>query len=154
MKKTWLTLFKKTTSKSDERGFTLTEMLVVIALIGMIGAFVTSKVMDQFSKAKVDSAKIQIRQLGTILDTFKLQCGFYPETDQGLDALVKKPAGGRECKNYDSSGYVKDGKIPKDPWDHDYQYFSDGNSYELKSLGSDAKEGGEGLNADISSKDL
>ena len=137
----------------SEAGFTLTEMLVVIALIALIGTFATSQIINRFQDAKVSATKIQVRQLGSILDTFKLQCGFYPLTDQGLDALVHKPAGGRECKNYDPQGYVKDGKVPKDSWDNDFQYFSDGNTYEIKSLGADGKEGGEGFDKDLSSKD-
>lgn len=135
----------------NAQGFTLTEMLVVIALIAMVGTFVTSKVIERYGEAKVSATKIQIQQLSTILDTFKLQCGFYPTTEQGLDALVHKPTGGRECKSYDPSGYVN--KLPKDGWGNDFQYFSDGNTYELKSLGNDDKEGGEGSDKDISNKD-
>jgi general secretion pathway protein G len=137
----------------DNAGFTLTEMLVVIALIALIGTFATSQIINRFQQAKVEATKIQIRQLGSILDTFKLQCGFYPTQDQGLDALVHKPTGGRECKNYDPEGYIKEGKVPKDAWDNDFLYFSDGNTYEIRSLGSDGKEGGEGFDKDISSKD-
>ena len=135
-------------------GFTLTEMLVVIALIAMVGTFVAGNVISKFGGAKVSATKIQIKQLATVLDTFKLNCGFYPTSDQGLDALAHKPTGGRECKNYDPNGYVEGGKVPKDSWSNDFQYFStDGNTYELKSLGADGKEGGEGNDADISSKD-
>jgi general secretion pathway protein G len=141
------------TRSSGNEGFTLTEMLVVIALIAMVGTFVASNVISKFGTAKVDATKIQIKQLATVLDTFKLSCSFYPTSDQGLDALVKKPAGGRQCKNYDTAGYLSDGRVPKDAWGNDFQYFSDGNTYELKSLGGDEKEGGEGTNADISSKD-
>ena len=138
----------------DSKGFTLTEMLVVIALIALVGTFVAGNVISKFGHAKVDATRIQIKQLATVLDTFKLNCGFYPTSDQGLDALVKKPSGGRDCKNYDPNGYVEGGRVPKDAWSNDFQYFStDGNTYELKSLGSDGKEGGEGNDADISSKD-
>ena len=139
--------------RNPQAGFTLTEMLVVVAIIAMILGIVATNVMDKFSGAKVDTTKIQIRQLGTILDTYKLQCGFYPTTEQGLDALSKKPLSEPQCRNYDEAGYIKDGKIPKDSWDNDFQYFSDGNSYELKSLGSDRKEGGEKYAKDISSKE-
>src|SRR6476469_6330269 len=87
-------------------GFTLTEMLIVVAIIGMIGTFAVSKIISQYNKAKVDSTKIQIRNLATLLDNYRLDCNFYPTTDQGLDALVTKPTGGRECKNYNSEGYA------------------------------------------------
>src|SRR5688500_6413990 len=139
---------------NNERGFTLTEMLIVVALIGAIMAFVGSNLIDKFVGAKVDTTKIQMRQVGSSLDQFRLDCGFYPETDQGLDALVEKPAGGRECKNYDTAGYVRDGKLPKDGFDNDFLYESDGRTYTLISLGNDGKEGGDGHDADVSSKDL
>ena len=139
--------------KKDRSGFTLTEMLVVIALIALVGTFATGQIMNRFQSAKVNATQIQIKQLGSILDTFKLQCGFYPLTDQGLDALIHKPTGGRDCKNYDPSGYIREGKVPKDAWDNDFQYFSDGTTYEIKSLGSDGKEGGDGVDKDLSSKD-
>ena len=135
------------------RGFTLTEMLVVIALIALVGTFVAGNVISKWESAKVTATKIQINNLKTRLDEFKLACGFYPTTDQGLDSLIKKPSGGRDCKNYDPTGYIQGGKLPKDGWDNDFQYFSDGNTFEIKSFGSDLKEGGEGNNADLSSKD-
>lgn len=138
----------------NERGFTLTEMLIVIALIALVGSIVTTQVASKFNRAKIDSTKIQMKQMGTILDDFRRECGFYPTEDQGLDALVKKPTTGRECKNYDPEGYIKGGKVPKDSWNTDFVYTTDGNTYELKSLGNDSQEGGEGNNADISSKNL
>ena len=93
-----------------QAGFTLMEMLIVIALIGLMGSFVAVKVMDRFDKAKVDSTKIQMKQLGVILEDFRRVCGFYPTTDQGLDALVKSCTG-RPCPNYEPEGFVK--KLPK-----------------------------------------
>lgn len=146
-------LFQEQPLIRNSQGFTLTEMLVVIALLAIIGTFVGTNIISKFNKAKVDSTKIQMRQLGTILDQFKLDCGFYPTEEQDLDALVEKPAG-RDCINYDPEGYVKDGKIPKDSWDRDFLYFSDGRTYELRSLGNDGVEGGDSVDADISSKDL
>ncbi|MBI3535396.1 MAG: type II secretion system protein GspG, partial [Deltaproteobacteria bacterium] len=88
-----------------------------------------------------------------ILDQFKMDCSFYPTTDQGLESLVSKPVSGRECKKYDLDGYVKDKKIPKDAWGNDFRYISDGNKYTLVSLGSDGQEGGDGVNKDISTDD-
>jgi general secretion pathway protein G len=132
-------------------GFTLMEMLIVIALIGLMATVVGVNVIRRFDQAKVDSTKIQMKQLMVILDDFRRVCGFYPTTDQGLEALAHKPEG-RECKNYDPEGFVK--KVPKDAWDHDFFFTSDGNKYILKSLGQDGQEGGEGLAADLSSDDL
>lgn len=138
---------------TDQKGFTLTEMLVVIALIGMVMAFVASNIAGKFAGAKVNATKITMRNLGNILDQFRLDCGFYPLTDQGLEALGQKPAG-RDCKNYDPEGYVKGGKVPQDGWNNDFTYTSDGGKYELKSLGQDAAEGGEGNDKDLTSNDL
>lgn len=139
---------------SDLSGFTLMEMLIVIALIGIIGAFVGTNVANRFARAKVDATKIQMRQLGTVLDDFRRECGFYPSAEQGLEALVNKPSIGRECKNYDPEGYLKDKKVPKDAWDNNFFYESDGNKYVLKSFGADITEGGEGLDKDITNSDL
>ena len=139
---------------SGEAGFTLTEMLIVIALIAMVGTFVTVNVIGKFQRSKVDATKIQIKQLGVILDDFRRECGFYPTTEMGLDALVHKPAGGRECKNYDPEGYIKGGKIPKDGFNNDFGYQSDGNKYTIISFGNDGKEGGEGADKDINSDAL
>lgn len=140
-------------------GFTLTEMLIVIALIALVGTFVGTQVINRFSKAKIDSTRIQIRNLGVVLDDFRRECNFYPTTDQGLEALVRKPEGGwpggRDCKNYDPKGYVSGGKVPKDAWGNDFIYTSDnGVDYEIRSLGADSREGGEGDSADISSKEV
>lgn len=143
----------RTSPKLDQRGFTLTEMLIVVAIIALIGTFVTGNVISKFGKAKVDSTKIQIKNLGVVLDDFKRECGFYPTTDQGLDALLAKPTSGRDCKNYDPEGYIKGKAVPKDGWSNDFVYESDGNKYVLRSLGADGQEGGQGNDADISSED-
>jgi len=138
----------------NEEGFTLTELLIVIALIALIGTFVTSNVISKYNRSKVDATKIQMKQLGTILDDFRRECGFYPTTDQGLDALVQKPTNGRECKNYSPDGYIKGGKVPKDGFGNDFAYESDGNKYVIKSLGNDGKEGGEGVDKDLLSNEI
>ncbi len=139
----------------DERGFTLIEMLIVVALIGLLGALVGGNVIGKFNKAKADATRAQMRQLGVILDDFRRECGFYPFTDQGLEALITKPVGGRECRNYDPEGYVKGNKVPKDGFGNDFLYESvDGNKYKITSLGNDNQAGGEGLDADITTDDL
>lgn len=137
--------------RSDSSGFSLIEMLIVIALMALVGTFVASNVIRKFDMAKVDATRIQIKQLGVILDDFRRVCGFYPTTDQGLDALIRAP-GGRECKNYDPEGFIKEKKVPKDAWSNDFVYESDGNRYTLKSLGKDGKLEGSDLDADISSE--
>ncbi len=136
----------------EESGFTLIELMIVIAILALLAGFVGTNVIKRFEESKVSSTKIQIKQLGVILDDFRRVCGFYPSTEQGLDALVKAPTGGRQCKNYDPDGFVK--KVPQDAWNHDFVYISDYNKYTIKSLGADGKEGGEGFDKDISSDDL
>jgi general secretion pathway protein G len=135
-----------------QRGFTLTEMLIVIALIALVGTFVLTQYMSKYDKAKVDATKIQMKQLGVILDQFKLDCGFYPTTEQGLEALLKKP-GGRECRNYDPAGYIKDNAVPRDGFGNEFDYESDGKTYVIISRGADGKEGGEDLDKDLKSND-
>jgi general secretion pathway protein G len=138
---------------NNERGFTLTELLIVVAIIGLLATFVGGNVMRKFARAKVDSTKIQIKNLGVVLDDFRRECGSYPTTEQTLDALLKKPTTGKDCKNYDMEGYLKQKVIPKDAWDSEFLYESDGSKYVLRSLGADQKEGGEDVDKDISSDD-
>jgi general secretion pathway protein G len=111
-------------------------------------------VFEQLQEGKVSSARIQIKSLGDRLKEFRRDCNFLPTTDMGLDALINKPDGGRDCKRYAPGGYIQDGKVPQDPWDTEFIYESDGKTFEIKSLGADNAEGGEGSDADISSKDL
>lgn len=140
----------------NERGFSLIEMMIVIALIGFIGTIVLRSVSGKFSQAKVDGAKIKIRQLGTILDDYKRVCSMYPTTDQGLKALYEKPTGGKECRNYPIEGFIAKKDINntlKDPWDQEFDYKSDGMKYEVISFGEGNQPGGDGYAKDISSND-
>lgn len=136
------------------QGFTLIEMLIVVAIIGMIATFVGGQVLSKFDKAKVDSTKIQMRQLSVVLDDYRRECNRYPTADQGLQALLTAPTSEPKCKNYNPDGYLKGNKVPHDAWDGEFQYQSDGNKFTLISLGRDGKEGGEGLDADINSDEL
>lgn len=160
MKNTMKSIFKLlqlkpfTQTIANSKAFTLTEMLIVIALIALLGTFVAQNVTSKFNQSKVKTTKIQIKQVGVVLDDFKRECGFYPTTEQGLKALIEKPSEGRECKNYDPEGYIKGRALPKDGFGNDFDYTSDGHKYVIKSLGSDAKDGGEGLDKDISSEDV
>lgn len=144
-------ILKKLVKKS-EAGFTLIELLIVIAVIGLIGTLVATNVMKRFDEAKVSATYAQMRQLGVVLDDFRRVCGFYPSTEQGLDALVKAPQG-RECKNYDPEGFVKGGRVPKDAWNDDFVYEGDGSKYVIRSLGRDGAAGGSGFDKDLSSDD-
>jgi general secretion pathway protein G len=139
---------------ANNHGMSLIEILIALTLLGIAGTFVAGRVFENLQEGQVKSAKIQIKGLGDRLTEFRRDCSFYPTTDQGLDALVDKPTGGRECKRYAPGGYLKDGKIPQDPWDNEFIYESDGKSYTIISLGADNAEGGEGADADINSKDI
>ena len=136
------------------RGMTLIEIMVVITILGLIATVVTVNVLDRLDEAKVSTAKTQIKGLEEALDQYRRDNGFYPTTEQGLQSLVEKPTTGRAPSRYPPNGYIKGGKVPKDPWNCDYKFYSpglQGHEYEMYSLGRDCQEGGEGIDADISS---
>ncbi len=138
----------------NNRGFTLIEIMVVVIILGLLATIVLTNVMGREDEARINAAKAQIRSLEGALDGFKLDNGFYPTTDQGLDALIKKPETGRIPTKWKEGGYLKPARIPKDPWGNDYHYFSPGNEgreYEIVSYGADGEQGGEKKNADIES---
>ncbi len=139
---------------ASQTGMSLIEILIALTLLGLAGTFVAGKVTESLAEGQVQTAKIQIRSISERLKEFRRDCNFIPTTDQGLDALVDKPTGGRECKRYAPGGYIDGGKVPLDPWDGEYIYESDGKTFTIISLGSDNAEGGEGADADINSKDL
>ena len=128
-------------------GFTLIELLVVLAILGMIVGLVGPRVMKHLGSAKSDTAKLQIEDLGVALDLFYLENGRYPNTGEGLAALVQKPAG---LDNWNGP-YLKKKKIPQDPWQREYLYQSPGQNgdYDLYSYGADNAPGGEKENRDI-----
>ncbi len=141
--------------KTNQAGMSILEILIALTLLGLGGTFVAGKVFENLQEGKVQTAKIQIKSVGDRLKEFRRDCGFFPTSDQGLDALLNKPeGGGRECKRYSPTGYIDGGRVPQDPWDAEYIYESDGKAYTIISLGADNAEGGEGFDADISSKDL
>lgn len=139
----------------SQRGMSLVEILIALTLLAIAGTFVVQNVFQSLEEGKVSSAKIQIGKLGEILRDYRRKCGSYPTTDQGLDALISKPTGGKECKKYPPNGFIESGKIPLDPWENEFDYQSDGKRYEIICFGSDGEEGGEEqFDKDISSKDL
>ena len=138
------------------RGFTLLEIIVVVFILSLLAAIVAPKIIGRTDDARIAEGKVQIRNLETALKLFKLDNGFYPDTQQGLQALVEKPATGRIPPNYKEGGYLEQKKIPLDPWGNAYLYISPGlnGDYDLMSYGADGKEGGEGKDADIKSWDM
>ncbi len=131
------------------RGMTLIEILVVLTLIGIVMGIVGGNYLGQGEKAKQKAAKLEIEQIGQTLDLFKLEVGRYPTTQEGLQALITAPAG---VSNWNGP-YWKKNTLPKDPWTNEYKYASPGQhgAYDIWSYGADGKEGGEGVNKDITS---
>lgn len=139
-----------------DAGFTLLEIIVVVFILSLLAAIVAPKIIGRTDDAKIDAAKVQIRNIETALKLFKMDSGFYPETQQGLEALTTKPETGRVPAKYREGGYLEQKKIPLDPWGNPYIYVAPGihGDYDLISLGSDGKEGGSGKDADITNWDM
>jgi len=134
-------------------GFTLLEIMVVIVILGLLAALVVPKLIGRTEEAKRTQTRIQIKNLEQALQLFKLDNGFYPGTEQGIEALVRAPEIGRVPKNYRKGGYLD--RVPKDPWGNVYVYVSPGTQgdYDISSYGADGVAGGEGEDADINSWD-
>ena len=132
-----------------QRGFTLIEVMVVVIIIGVLGALIVPNILGRSNDARISAAKADIQTLVNALDLYYLDNNHYPSTDQGIDALISLPTGKPEPQNWNPGGYVK--RLPKDPWGNDYIYLSPGAEleFEVYSLGADNAEGGEGSNADI-----
>ncbi|MGE5248182.1 MAG: type II secretion system major pseudopilin GspG [Verrucomicrobiota bacterium] len=137
----------------DRAGFTLIEIMVVIVILGLLAALVVPKLIGRTEEAKKTQARVQIKHIQQALELFKLDNGFFPTTDQGLEALVRVPEAGRIPKNYRKGGYID--RVPKDPWANPYVYVSPGThgDYDISSYGADGVAGGEGEDADINSWD-
>ena len=138
----------------DNKGFTLIEIMVVLIIIGLLASIVVPRLMGRTEEAKRTKTAVQIRNFQSALDLYKLDSGNYPTTDQGLQALVEKPAIGEIPRNWKEGGYID--KIPKDAWGNNYIFISPGihTDFDLYSYGADGEEGGEGKNADIQSWNL
>jgi len=135
-------------------GFTLIEVMVVLAIIGGMLALVAGNVIGNAAEARIKTTKSQIKLIENALDLYKLDNFTYPSTEQGLEALISKPSGSPESKNWKSGGYLKGGKLPQDAWGNEFLYFKESSSqYEIVSLGADGQEGGEEEDGDISSLD-
>lgn len=134
-------------STKRARGFTLVELLVVLAILGLLAGVVTPVVMNSLSGAKSKTARLQIENLSATLDIYRLEVGRYPSNAEGLKALVENPG---DLPNWNGP-YLKKGEVPRDPWGFDYQYRFPGEhgSFDIWTLGADNREGGEGENADI-----
>jgi len=145
--------FNSLNKKNQRLGFTLIEVLVVVAIIGILASIVVVNLTGKTDDAKRAAARATIEQLETALKMFYQDNGFYPTTDQGLQALIEKPTTGRIPQNFPQTGYLSKKKIPKDPWDRDYIYISPGiknpQFVDIASFGADGEPGGENADADI-----
>jgi general secretion pathway protein G len=133
-------------------GFTLIELMVVIVILGILAGLVLPRFMGRTEEARRTKARLQIENLEGALKLYKLDNGAYPTTDQGLEALVQKPSTGVIPRNWREGGYLEKGKVPEDPWGRPYAYISPGiknKDFDLRSLGADGEEGGEGENEDV-----
>ena len=141
-------------NKKRQAAFTLLELMVVLVILGALIGLVAPNILGRSDEAKVSVAKTQIRNLMSALDLYKLDNGQYPSTAQGLNALIAKPSGFPEARNWKDGGYLQ--KLPNDPWNNEFLYISPGadGAYDLISLGADGREGGVDDAADISKADL
>jgi general secretion pathway protein G len=138
------------------KGFTLIELMVVMAILATLAFIVVPRFMDEPEKAKRLKAEVTIANLETALKTYYLDNGVYPSTEQGLEALVREPTTDPKPGRWRDGGYLEKGKVPTDPWGSDYVYLSPGNygDFDIISYGRDKIEGGEGKGADVESWNL
>lgn len=139
---------------SRYRGFTLIELMVVIAILGILAALVAPSIIGRKEDAMRAAAKTQIKNFEQALKLFYVDNGFYPSTEQGLAALVEKPSIGRIPPRWREGGYLESKSVPKDPWGNPYVYISPGihsRDFDIISYGADGQEGGEGKDGDVQS---
>jgi len=133
------------------RGFTLVEIMVVVVIIGILGALVVPKLLGRTGESRVTAAKVDIATMMQALKLYKLDNQRYPTTEQGLNALIAKPTSGPAANGWKEGVYIE--KLPKDPWGNPYQYLSPGVKGEIDvfSYGADGQPGGNGEDADVGS---
>ena len=139
---------------TKQKGFTLIEVMIVVIIIGILATLVVPKLIGRQDQALVTKARHDISTMENALKLYRLDNYVYPSTDQGLEALVTKPAGTPEPRNWKKGGYVE--RLPKDPWGSDYLYLNPGvhGDIDIYSLGADAQEGGDEMNADVGNWNL
>jgi len=137
-------------------GFTLIELMVVIVILGILAGLIVPRLMGRPEEAKQLKARMQIESLETTLKLYKLDNGAYPDTEQGLQALVERPEAGNAPKKWREGGYLEKGKVPMDPWGNEFVYLSPGlqGDYDIVSYGADGVPGGEGKDKDINNWEI
>ncbi len=144
---------RRNEARRQTAGFTLIEIMAVVLIMGMLMALVGVNIANQIDKARVATTNAQITQLESALEFYRMDNGRYPNTSQGLDALINKPSGKPEPRAYPPGGYLKKRNVLLDPWGEPFQYQSPGShnihAFDLWSLGADASPGGDGVDGDI-----
>ena len=135
---------------SVNAGFTLIEIMAVVLIIGLLSTIVGVSIFAQVDKGRITAASVQIANLESVLELYRMDSARYPTTEQGLDALVNEPG---DARNYPPDGYLQKGRVPEDPWGNPYEYEQPGqnnpDSYDLWSYGADGNPGGNDAAADI-----
>ena len=134
------------------RGFTLLEVMVVVFIIGLLATLVAPRLVGRADEARRTKAVADMKAVEQALNLYRLDTGGYPTTEQGLEALVRKPDRPPVPRTWNPNGYLE--RVPVDPWGNPYVYVSDGGRFTLRSFGADGVEGGEGKFADLDSKDF
>jgi general secretion pathway protein G len=136
-------------------GFTLIEIMVVIVILGILASLIAPRLIGRTDDAKLLKARMDIANLETALKLYKLDSGVYPDTEQGLEALVKRPESGKIPAKWRAGGYLEKGSVPSDPWGQAYVYLSPGanGDFDIISYGADGIPGGESTDRDIQSWD-
>ena len=135
-----------------QRAFSLIEMIVVLAIIGILASVVTVNVVQYVAKARRDGTRLQLQEIRTALTAFNVAHGFYPTTEQGIEALIRPPRGMGELERYPRDGYLSGGVVPKDAWGNEIVYLCPGRrgeTYEIISYAADGQPGGEGDGEDL-----
>ncbi|MGH6918513.1 MAG: type II secretion system major pseudopilin GspG [Geminicoccaceae bacterium] len=140
---------RRSGAHAGARGFTLIELLVVLVILGLLAAFAAPQVLNYLGRAKTDAARAQVQNIAGVLDLYRLEVGSYPSQQDGLDALLEKPADAPRW----NGPYVKRRDALTDPWGEMYVYRFPGDhgAYDLYSLGADHGEGGDGEDQDVTS---
>jgi general secretion pathway protein G len=136
----------------SNQGFTLIEIMVVVFILGLLITLVAPRILGRTDEARQTKAAADIKAIEQALSLYKLDNGFFPTTEQGIEALVTRPTTGLVPKRWNANGYLE--KVPMDPWGSPYVFRSDGSNFVILSFGADGAEGGEGINADIDSRNL
>ncbi|AZV45730.1 type II secretion system protein GspG [Nautilia sp. PV-1] len=131
-----------------KKAFSLIEVMIVVVILGLIASLVVPNLIGQSEQAKKKLVCVQMKSLKDALDSFKVNEGSYPTTEEGLEALIHNPDP-QKYKNYPANGFLSSKKLPKDPWGNDYIYVNNDGNIDIISLGADGKEGGSGENKDI-----